>query len=154
METVALADLENYAAGGLKYYYDAETGEEIEVREWVGQAETGWPSAPSAFTSPATTSAWCWALAALASCGEARGRAARPARAVVVGRSPHDHGLVPATAGRAEADAGRAWASPDRNLGAKMVAQLQADPKNFVYLDRKACADRSGGQEPSDRPAL
>ncbi len=63
VESVALADLAHFGAGGVSRFYDAETGEEIEQtgdcpnfrppRKW----DCPWP--PSACTCPPTISAWC-----------------------------------------------------------------------------------------------
>jgi hypothetical protein len=132
VESVQLQNLGQYGAGGLKYYYDAETGEEIELtpagalrllvpandfrvvlgfpRPWAFAAKHafGLPELPvqSSLDPRHTLNALCRQLLVA------------PKLAPV----EHAHRLT------------EAWVQ-------KIVAEIQANPKTFVYLDAKACGN-------------
>ena len=100
----------NIGAGGLKHYYDAETGEEIEMA-----GERGGPAA----RSRQRLSPRAGISAAVALCGQTRRAAARSARTIVARPAADPYRLVPATPRRTEAFARGERASPDRSLGAR-----------------------------------
>lgn len=132
VETVTLQDLEKYGAGDVKCYYDAETGEEIEgaretalrlhlpgndYRLVLGFSEP-WPFAAKLAVRrpdlPAQSSL------------DARQTLTALCRQLLAGPK-----LLPVANGHRLTES---WLQT-------IVAELQSDPKNFVYLDAKACGD-------------
>jgi hypothetical protein len=131
VETVALADLAPFGAGGVGRYYDAETGEEIQrtgggalrlhvaaddFRLVLGLARD-WPFAAKNVLAmpdlPAQSSL------------DARRTVTALCRQLLVAPS-----VTPVEGGHRLTEA----------RVQKIVAQLRAEPDNFVYLDRAACA--------------
>ena len=133
VESVVLEDLEKYGSGGLKHYYDAESGEEIEMpREAAAPA-----ACPRQRLSPRARISGAMAL-----CGQSApsGGPDLPAQSSLDPRrtltalcrqllaAPK---LSPVENGHRLTET---WVQA-------IVAEFQSDPANFVYLDAKACGD-------------
>jgi hypothetical protein len=132
VETVALADLDKYGAGGLKHYYDAETGEEIELTR-EGALRLYIPGSDFRLVLGFTRS---WSFAAKQAVGlpDLPAQSSLDARRTITAMCRQ---LLVAPKLAAVQQGHRlteTWVQ-------KMVAQIQADPENFVYFDSKACAD-------------
>ncbi|MGA2031375.1 MAG: hypothetical protein ABSG68_03895, partial [Thermoguttaceae bacterium] len=139
LESVTLKDLAKHCAGKLRHYYDAETGEEIEVaadgalRLYVPgrdfRAVLGfrnpWPSATKNLLAPPGGSGRQPDLPPQSAL-DARRTLTALCRQLLA--SPQ---LTPVAGGHRLTEA---WVG-------QIVAEMEADAKNFVYLDEHACAD-------------
>ena len=143
VETVAFQNLDRYGAGGVKYYYDAESGEEIETQ--AGALRLFIPGQDYrlvlGFAAP-------WKFAAK----DALARPDLPAQSTSDGRATVTalaRQLLDRPTLQPVADGHQlyeAW------LG-RLVSAMQTDPNQFVYLDEKACDNVDLG-DPAIRKAV
>jgi hypothetical protein len=145
VETVTLANLEKYGAGGVQHYYDAETGEEIETagREAVRLFVPGdnyrlvlgfaqpWPFAAKLTVRRPD-------LAAQSTLDPRRTLTALCKQLLVATK------LSPVEDGHRLTET---WVR-------QIVAEFQADAENFVYLDAKACGDVDLGDKTIQKALL
>ncbi len=131
VESVALADLAPFGAGGVSRYYDAETGEEIQQ---TPQRALRLHVAGNDFRLVLGLSrAWPFAAKNALSLPDLPAQSSLDARRTVTALcrqlliAPK---VTPVDGGHRLTEA----------LVQRMVAQFRADPENFVYLDRAACA--------------
>lgn len=143
VETVTFQNLEKYGAGGVKYYYDAETGEEIETQD--GALRLFIPAQDYrlvlGFTAP-------WKFAAKNAIAQPK----LPVQSTLDGRVTVtalaqqllDSSILQPVAGGHQLY--ETW------LG-RFVNAMEADTNDFVYLDEKACENVDIG-DPAIRKAL
>ena len=145
VETVTLQSLENHGAGGVKHYYDAETGEEIETpREEAIRLHVPGNDyrLVLGFTEP-----WPFAAKLALRQPELPAQSSLDARATVTAlcrqllAGPKQ---VPVENGHRLTEA---WVQ-------RVVAEFQSDPGNFVYLDAKACGDVDLGDKHVEKALL
>jgi len=131
VESVAPAGLTPPGAGGASHYYDAETGEEIE-RTRAGALRLH--VAGNDFRLVLGFSrAWPFAAKNAVGLPDLPAQSSLDARRTVTALCRQllaAPGVTPVDGGHRLTEA---WVQ-------KMVAQLRAEPENFVYLDRAACA--------------
>ena len=138
VETVVLKDLEKYGAGGLKHYYDAETGEEIEMPPTMS---TRCPDALRLHVSAndyrlVLGFAAPWPFAA----NHALGRPGLPAQSSLDPRRTVSALCRQLLAGPKLSPVENAHRLTEAWVQA-IVDEFQSAPANFVYLDAKACGD-------------
>ena len=132
VETVVLENLEKHGGGGLKHYYDAETGEEIELpradalRLHVAGNDF---RLVLGFTAP-------WPFAAK----HAVRRPELPAQSSLDARRTLTALCRQLLAGPKLSPVENAHRLTETWVQA-IVAEFQSDPANFVYLDAKTCGD-------------
>jgi hypothetical protein len=145
VETVALADLAPFKAGGLNHYYDADTGEEIEqTRDGALRLHLAGNDFRLVL---GLTHAWPFAIKNALAMPDLPAQSSLDPRRTVTAlcrqllTAPN---ITPIDRGHRISEA----------FVRRLVAQFHAEPENFVYLDQAACASIDLGDKSIQKSLL
>ena len=145
VETVALADLTHFGAGGLNHFYDAETGEEIEqTRDGALRLHLAGNDFRLVL---GLTHAWPFAIKNALQMPDLPAQSSLDPRRTVTALCQQ---LLIAPKRQAH----RQRPSHDRSFRAAIGRPIPAEPENFVYLDQAACASIDLGDKSIQKALL